>query len=151
MHRLQISGVERGSVVAVLGSESHHTKLWFFVADKSSSETDGFIEGRWLYDKRSEEDGRLFELRMGDDVVKLAKTTVIDSHVLNIRQDDGLYVISHAILQDLQVVVDYENDVVVDGQNYFVSENAELTYASSVSHDVAVEAMQKASSWKSKV
>ena len=71
--------------------------------------------------------------------------------LLKIRQDDGLYVISHAIIQDLQVVVDYENDVVVDGQNYFVSENAELTYASSVTHDVPVEAMQKASSWKSKV
>ena len=151
MIRFQISGVKQGSVVAVLGSGSKLSQLWFFLTEKSSSETDGFIEGRWLYDKESEDDARLFDHRVEDDVIKLAKTTVMDSDVPYICIDRGVYAISHETIRDLEVVVEYENDNVVDGQNYFVSENADVSDMCSVDHDVAIEAMQKASSWKSKV
>lgn len=98
-----------------------------------------------------EEDATVFELRVEDDVVQIAKTTVIDSDVHNVRRPRGLYVISNATIQDLQVVVEYENDVVVDGQNSFVSKNAETTHVTVCHEDLVVEAISKASPWKLKV
>ncbi len=88
---------------------------------------------------------------MADDVVKLAKTTVIESDVHHIRQASGLYSISNETFHDLQVVIEYESDIVIDDRNNFIAEVPETTDRPDSDTEAAMEALAKAESWKSKV
>lgn len=120
MHVIQIPGVKRGVVVGILGQGNRSTspsELWFFKVFKKSPECDPFIEGRWLYDVASDDENKIFKVRIQDDISRLPKACVIDSDVVHFIDSNDHYCIPKTTIRDLETIVDFENDIVVDKAN----------------------------------
>ncbi len=157
-HLLQISSVKRNSVVAVIGQTSSKSgrpcELWFFVADKKSSCSDAFIEGRYLYDA-----GRLadcdnlkeFEIHTNDDPIRLAKASVIDI-IKDCQYRDGVYSIARSTISYLETIVNFEDDIDGKGFNRCIMADTMSAEISRVpDREQLLAALSNATDWKEKV
>lgn len=158
MSLLQISSVKRNSVVAVIGETSVKGKtqceLWFFVAQKKSNISDAFIEGRYLYEAESDAHSgshQVFHIHSDDDMVQLAKASVIDI-VKEFHVEDGVYSISQSTIRDLKIIVSFEDGSEGRGNNErIIRDTACSEYMHIPDQHSVLAALANASGWKTKV
>ncbi len=160
MFILQISLVREHTIVAVLGQRGKKAKtsgeLWFSCVVKDSHESDGFIEGRWLYEveNKGKSPNKQFELRMSDVPDKIPKASILED-VVDVIVGDGIYTILMSTLERLEALVSFENDTFVDsGMNRpildgFDNSKGPMYDASQVT--LMQKALLRAGEWRKKV
>lgn len=144
--------------MAVIGQTSSKGKkpceLWFLVADKKSSSSEAFIEGRYLYEvgrRDGSETHEEFELHTDDEPVRLAKASVIDI-VKDCNCRDGVYSIARSTIAFLETIVDFEDDSDGKGLNRRIATDTKSVEISGVpDRGQLLAALSNAKEWKDKV
>ncbi len=146
-------------MVAVIGQQGSHDdgpcELWFLVASRKSNSSDGFIEGFYLYEVDADDDThthKKYELHSDDKPVVIAKASVI-SIVKDCNCDSGIYSISTSTIEDLTIILSFEDDSNPKGRNLPVLAPTSVSQKSCtpLDEETIAAALSRAMTWKAKV